>query len=340
MAGPSILGLDSARQDTSAGRMRFVAVRDRIDRYFDISLYLLVAAGFATVAGTGKLDLASLLFVLAALAGRAYLLVKNEQATISERGTTYLTLLYIAFYPLDYLLLSGSFVTATVHLVLFAMVVKVFSVRRDRDYVYLAVLAFLEVLAASVLTVDTLFLAAFAVFLLLAVATFISMEMRRAGRRAGSHARESAAAARQLSWSLSVTTVALVAAILLGAVAIFFVLPRISGGYLGALSQRNELASGFSNEVNLGKIGEIKLLSAVVMHVQIHGDQRGVHDVKWRGVSLGLFDGTHWSNPPQARQTLQPHAGVFRLTAAYPPWEDWPASLAITFSARCSAIVC
>ena len=55
-----------------------------------------------------------------------------------------------------------------------------FSTRRDRDYYFLAVISFLMVLAASVLTVDSTFLLAFAAFMLMAVATFILMEMRSA----------------------------------------------------------------------------------------------------------------------------------------------------------------
>jgi len=66
-----------------------------------------------------------------------------------------------------------------VHLVLFIMVVKLFSVQRDRDHVYLAIISFLMILASAVLTVDSFFLAAFCLFLLLTVTTSISMEMRR-----------------------------------------------------------------------------------------------------------------------------------------------------------------
>ena len=53
-----------------------------------------------------------------------------------------------------------------------------FSAQRERDYVYLAVISFLMILSAAILTVDSFFLAAFCVFLLLTVSTFISMEMR------------------------------------------------------------------------------------------------------------------------------------------------------------------
>ena len=67
-----------------------------------------------------------------------------------------------------------------------------FSVRRERDHLTLAILAFLMVLAAAVLTVDSVFLFSFAVFMLMAVATLYLMEMRRSGHLANIHARHSA----------------------------------------------------------------------------------------------------------------------------------------------------
>ncbi len=132
-----------------------------------------------------------MLLVGAALAFRGYLLAKRRRVVISERWTTPLTLAYFAFYAVDYFLLSRSFLTATVHLVLFAVVVRSFSLRRDRDYTMLAVLAFLMVLASAVLTVDSVFLLFFAGFMLMAVSTFILMEMRRSGRTASFQARPS-----------------------------------------------------------------------------------------------------------------------------------------------------
>lgn len=291
-----------------------------IERYFEISLYLLITAGFATLAGTGKLDLMSTAFVFMALIVRGYFLISNRQVVIPERWTNYCTVAYVALYPLDYFLLSGSFVSSTIHLVLFAMVVKIFSVHRDRDYLYLGLLAFLEVLAACVLTVDTAFLVAFSIFLLLGVSTFVAMEMRRSSAAARQRACDSAAAAGKLPAVLSTTAVALVLAVFVAATGIFFVLPRLSAGYLSALTPQNEIASGFSNDVNLGKIGQIQQLNTVVMHIQIYGDTQGAHELKWRGVSLGIFDGTHWSNPPQEIQIATPWFGRFDLNGMSKRW--------------------
>src|SRR5579864_29729 len=103
-------------------------LRSGIERYFEISLFAMMVTGFVALAGTGKLDPLSLLFVLVALGVRAYQLATNRTRLLGEKTTTRMTIAYVAFYVADFFVLSGSFVTATVHLVLFIMVAKMFSV--------------------------------------------------------------------------------------------------------------------------------------------------------------------------------------------------------------------
>ncbi len=270
-----------------------------INKYFELSLYLLVLMGFATLASTGALDLPTILLVGMALALRGYLLAERRRVVISERWTAPLTIAYFVFYAVDYFLLSRAFLAATVHLVLFAVVVRTFSLRRDRDYTTLAILAFLMVLASAVLTVDSVFLFFFAAFMLMGVATFILMEMRRSQRAAKFQARHSndAHEHRHLAFSLARATPLLVLMILVGAAAVFFLLPRMSAGYLGGYSFGNDLSTGFSDRVQLGRIGQIQQSNAVVMHIQISGDNSGRYALHWRGVALSNFDGKNWSNP-------------------------------------------
>ncbi len=279
------------------------------ERYFQWSLYLLLVTGFAALAGTGKLDFLSLAVVLPALAVRGYHLVKRRNFALSERWTNYLTIIYFLVYVVDYLMLSQGFVAATVHLVLFIMVVKIFSVQRDRDLVYLAVLSFLMVLAAAVLTVDTLFLLTFGFFLLTAMSTFISMEMRRSERAAQSVG-IAAQQERRFNRSLSGVAVLLAFATLAGGTVLFFILPRMSmgGGYLRNFAFQSNFATGFSSEVQLGGIGRIQQSNSVVMHVQV---LRGKlpPDPKWRGVALVNFDGRRWWNPDEPPLT-QPITGA------------------------------
>ncbi len=278
-----------------------------INKYFELLIYLLVLVGFGTLASTGGLDLPTIVLVGVALAVRGYLLAEQRPVVISERWSTPLTIGYFVFYALDYLLLSRSFLSATVHLVLFAVVLRTFSLRRDRDYTTLAILAFLMLLASAVLTVDSVFILFFAGFMLVAVATFILMEMRRSGLAAHFQARHSddLHEHRHLAFSLARMTPVLVLLILAGAAAMFFLLPRMSAGYLGGYSFGTDLSTGFSDRVQLGRIGQIQQSNAVVMHIQIAGDQDGKYALSWRGVALANFDGKNWSNPRE-QYVLEP----------------------------------
>lgn len=283
-------------QPTSSG---VIPLQKAIDQYFELALYLLVLMGFSTLASTGGLDLPSMVLVGTALAIRGYLLAKRRNFVISDRWTTPLSIAYFVFFAVDYFVFSRSFLPATVHLALFGVVVRMFSLRRERDHITLAILAFLMVLASAVLTVDSVFLFSFAAFMLVAVATFVLMEMRRSGMAASIHARHSSDPHehRHLAFALARFAPALVVMILIGGTALFFVMPRMSAGYLGGYSFGTDFSSGFSDHVQLGRIGEIQQSNAVVMHVQIEGDDKGLYDLHWRGVSLAEFDGHTWSNP-------------------------------------------
>src|ERR1041385_3714324 len=269
------------------------------ERFFQWSLYLLLVVGFTALMGTNKLDLPSLALVLPALLVRGFLLMMRKSFMISERWTSTLTIAYFAFYAADYFYFSESFLNATVHLVLFSMVIKIFSVRRDRDLLYLAVLSFLMLLAAAVLTVDTLFLLTFSLFILVAIATFISMEMRRSEQEtlaAGVPPRDDV----KFHSSLAGISAILGLLTLAGAALIFFILPRVgSSGYPRNLCVQSSLVSGFSPEVNLGGIGQIQQSNNVVMHIQVQFGKLP-KDPKWRGLTLPNFDGRHWWSTPEA----------------------------------------
>ena len=272
-----------------------------IDHYFEVAIYLLVITGFSMLAATGGLDMLSMVVVGGAFIVRGYFLARRRKLVISDRWTTPLSLAYLLFFTVDYFLFSRGFLPATVHLALFGVVIRMFSVRRERDYITLSILAFLMVLASAVLTVNSIFLFSFAAFMLMAVLTFVLMEMRRSGQSANIVARYSADPQEHRRFAFALARVAplLMVMILLGGAMLFFLIPRISAGYLGGYAFGNDLSSGFSEHVRLGQIGEIQQSNAIVMHVQIDGDATGEYELHWRGISLANFDGHSWSNPPE-----------------------------------------
>src|SRR6266436_5885309 len=291
-----------------------------IERYFNVALYLLVLSGFGALASTGGLDLPAVILVGLALALRGFQLLTRREFVIPERWTTVLTLIYVAIYLADYFLLSRSFLTATVHLVLFAMVVRLFSLQRTRDHYMLAVLSFLMVLAAAVLTVGSVFLFSFAGFLLVAVITFVLMEMRHSVAAEQTHAQDPRAAspgvispARGMVHGLLAIAPVLMLMILAGSFLIFFLLPRISSHYLSAYTPTSDVSTGFTDRVQLGRIGQIQQSSTVIMHIEIQNDLQGGYDLKWRGVALSNFDGGTWSNSYEQIQVRPAIDGSYRL---------------------------
>jgi len=293
-----------------------------IQRFFEVSLYFMLFTGFAALAGTGKLDGSSVLFGLFAFVVKGFLLIRRSSVLIPERWTNYLTLGYLFFFALDYLLLSRTFLGAIVHMVLFAAIVKIFSVHRDRDFVYLAILSFGMVLTASVLTVDSLFFAIFCVFVLLAVMTFVSMEMRRTWIAAQPNVPSDPLKLRDLRrvpGALAAACALLVITIVIGTVALFFLVPRkATGGYLSAFAARNGISTGFSEEVRLGEIGQIQQSNDVVMHVKFAPGSRVPAELRWRGIALTGFDGRRWTTDRDREVLVPSTSGVLPLLSHLP----------------------
>jgi transglutaminase-like putative cysteine protease len=315
-----------------------ITMAKAIERYFNVALYLLVLSGFGTLAATGGLDLPAVILVSLALGLRGIQLLTRREFVIPERWTTVLTLIYVFIYLADYFFLSRGFLAASVHLVLFAMVVRLFSLQRTRDHYTLAVLSFLMVLAASVLTVGSVFLFSFAVFLLIAIVAFVLMEMQHSVASEPTHAQDPRVASpgvvsptQRMSYALLAIAPALMLMILVGSFLIFFLLPRISSRYLTAYTPASDVATGFTDRVQLGRIGQIQQSSAVVMHIEIQNDLQGAYDLKWRGVALNNFDGRVWSNS-YAQTPVRPAGdGSYRLA---PMVDSRAASVVVSRSIR------
>ncbi len=139
----------------------------------------MLATGYFAVAASGYLDWPTATLTLAGLCLRVLMVAGLLEFEIPGRRVAALTLLYIGFFSVDYLYVSASFLKATVHLVFFLAVIKLLTAKTDRDYTYIKVIATLELLAAAVLSANVSFFGFLALFLLFAIATFASGEVRR-----------------------------------------------------------------------------------------------------------------------------------------------------------------
>jgi protein-glutamine gamma-glutamyltransferase len=289
------------------------------ERFFQGSLLLLIGSSIATLIATGKIDPFASLIAALAMIFKGYRWWRREQPELSHRIATILVLGYVGIFPIDVLLFSRAYVSnsanpalyaallGAIHFLLFVMLVRLYSATTDRDAFFLTVLAFAGILAAAILTVDTIFLVLFFIFLLFAVATFVGMELRRGGRGATTTAILHPAQERRLARALTIAAISVAFGSIMIGGTLFFFFPRFSGGYLGRTSMQPSLMSGFTDDVELGQIGEIKKNPAVVMRVKT-GMPIGYPRLRWRGIALTRFDGKRWSTPDHRQPiTLRPN---------------------------------
>ena len=324
-------------QNHSAGRNPPTVV----DRYFEVSLLLMLATSFTTLALIGKLDTPSKLVFSAALVLKLWKHAAGSDFNLPPSTSTRLGILCIFFYAVDLFVLSPGpalldrILAATVHLILLATVIKVFSARTYRDYGYLAALSFLMVLAAAVYTVSMLYLAGLALYILFSISTFAGYEIKRSSDAAGQggprEERSLPAQSRDaVEKALLATSLALALAVVVLASLLFFVLPRYRTGYLTALASQAEHITGFSETVNLGDIRKIKRSSSVVMRVRIEGTPGLFKGVQWRGVGLTSFDGKRWYNDDTDQLPVSPASPNRFLLPSPEGWQS-PRHLALRY---------
>ena len=279
-----------------------------VERFFQFSLLGMLASGYLAVLGSGYPDWPTAVLALAALGLRALTIAGVVRLDVPGRIVTAITLLYIGFYPVDYYYISKGFLPSAVHLIFFLGSVKILTAKTLRDFTYVKAIAAMALLAAAVLSVSLAFFGFLAVFLLFTVATLSSGEVVRATRLFISEGETRRALSRSglraFPRRLGILSFGLFGGILVLTAGVFFVLPRTARAAFQRFIPERYHLPGFSNEVTLGEIGEIKQSSAPVMHVYSQGD--GFLAVRWRGAALSHFDGKRWFNLPAAEERLRP----------------------------------
>ena len=274
--------------------------RPSVERFFQFSLLGLVASGYLAVAGSGYLDTPTIALTAAGLVFRGLVIRGFVRLDLPDRTVTLITLGYTGFFALDYFLLSREFLTATVHLVFFLAVMKILTAKTNRDYLYTAAIAIVELLAAALLSIDFNFFLFLALYLLFAIATLTSGEIRRSTGRAAATARSGL---KRFYPRLALHSALITLGILSLTAVLFFLLPRTAEAAFSRLISHRFYLPGFSSEVTLGEFGEIKTASRPVMHIRIFSSETP-GGLKWRGRALAEFDGKRWSEPGRANQAV------------------------------------
>src|SRR5207247_4601696 len=281
-----------------------------MEAYFRTTSYALIATAFLALALTGQLDGVSIALYSLAIVFCFYRDARGgDRLRLREWMWRTLSIAYVPFVFLDGAFISNR-VLALVHMTLFVSAGKLFQTKRDRDWVFLYLIEFFQMLLAAGLTFNATFVASLATFLFFFISSLAAFEIRRARREVANLEEETVIPLKQpqrikyrskeapirgigrVRYLLGVSAVQtiIVAALTLP---FFFLIPRLGGGGVARGFGEGEAFTGFSDRVELGQSASIKRSPRVVMRVRL--DHKAPRYLRWRGVALENYDGRAWS---------------------------------------------
>ena len=218
-------------------------------------------------------------------------------------------------------------VTALAHLIVFLSAVKLLQVKKDRDWVFLYLISFFEVLLAAGLSFSPVFLGTLTLYLLCGLSAVTAFEIQKA-RRSVRHTETRLLVPPdsrlfkkgRRSWRnneatrLPFVAVALLVLIFAFALPLFLVAPRSGAAALTRSGGGAQNLVGFSENVTLGQIGTLKQDDGLVMRVRLENSETP-RALRWRGVALDEFTGFAWKKSPDARRPapVQQRGGFFQI---------------------------
>lgn len=304
--------------------------------YFRASSYAMIAVAMLALMLAGGLH-SVLGAVFAAVMVVAWNLEGNKWQ-LSERVGLVVVLLSIPLFMLDwkYQSIRGEApgrlgVNALAHLIVFLSAIKLLQVKSDRDWVFLYLISFFELLLAAGLSFSPIFLGTLTLYLLCSLSTVMAFEIRKAQRGVkpaetrllvspdsrvfrklvGSRGKRDIEASR-----LPLVAASMLVLIFILALPLFLVAPRAGSALISRGGSGLTNFIGFSESVRLGEIGDLKQNNQVVMRVRIE-EPTSTRDagLKWRGVALDEFTGRAWKKSSVARRAEQKpiERGFFHL---------------------------
>ena len=274
-----------------------------LERFFKGISYAVVFCGFLSLWVSGTFGIFSTLLFLGVLGVAGF--IEGSKWQISERvGTVLIVLAMPAFYfgwRFGIFVFSGAEAAIAgilARMILSLTAIKLLQKKSGRDWIFLYLMAFFQVLLAAGLSISAVYLASFVLFLLVTVCAIIAFEIRKTsnvvlGTSEGDEDRSKSGAASVKRLPAAAITIIILTFVL--ALPLFFVLPRVGSAGLGGGQSNLATSSGFSDVVKLGGIGKIQQNDAVVMRVRSDGNTRPADGMYLRGVALDTFSNSTWS---------------------------------------------
>ncbi|MEQ1924132.1 MAG: DUF3488 domain-containing protein, partial [Pyrinomonadaceae bacterium] len=270
------------------------------EKFFRFISYLAVFCGFLALWVSGTFGVVESVGFVGVIVAAWFL--EGARWQISERVGTALIVLAL---PAFYLAWRFQIVTPTggetwiagvlARMILSLTAVKLLQRKSDRDWIFLYLMSFFEVLLAAGLSISALYFASFIAYLLVMVCAVIAFEIRKTSfavdrslsGEAGKVRDPTSDSTRNMPVRrLPTAAVALIVFIVLLAVPLFFMLPRVGGAGLGASTNGAATTTGFGDTVRLGGSGLIQENNAIAMRVKFDNPLERQSELYFRGAIL------------------------------------------------------
>ncbi|MET0389988.1 MAG: DUF3488 and transglutaminase-like domain-containing protein [Polyangiales bacterium] len=186
---------------------------------------------------------------------------------------------------------------------------KLWNRRTAVDYQHIAVLAFLHLIAATVLSTSLSYAVIFIGFVIATPWMLALSQLRREiegnypasapnDEKAQAAVRRVLASRRVVGAQFLVSTALLAVPLFAMTLAIFVVVPRVGQGFLNLQHTRGQRVAGFGNQVELGGFGVIRDDPTVVLRVTPlpRVDEKAPRmSLRLRGTSFDHYDGKRWT---------------------------------------------
>ncbi len=278
------------------------------EKFFRLVSYAAVFCGFLSLWVSGAFGVVgTLVFVALMIAAWR---IEGSRWQISEKLGTVLIVLALPAFALAWKFQIIAFTNSETavagvlaQMILALAAVKLLQKKSDRDWIFLYLMSFFEVLLAAGLSISPLYMATFLAYLLVMVSAIIAFEIRKtsravelkiSGEEPDGHDPSSESQTALPVRRLPTAAVALIVFIVALALPLFFLLPRVGGAGFGGGQLGMDTQSGFSDTVRLGGFGRINQTDEVVMRVKLE-DDKSDSNLYFRGVALDTFDNQSWS---------------------------------------------
>ena len=219
-----------------------------------------------------------------------------------------LGLIYLPLGFLDIFVVSRRLLTPVLHLILFALLVKLFSLTRERDKWQSAIgifFLFLASMGTSVHPTIVLYLIGFLVLSLVMLTRFAFLHVL-----AGFGREDPELARIPMRGFLGLCTFLTI----LLAVPLFAFLPRVPSPYIvgrgTGLGQTIE-SVGFSDEVTLDSIGQIRDSQNVALRMLAEGGSSVAGEMRFKAASYDLYQGGKWGRSPMWTSLRREGEGIW-----------------------------